>query len=81
MPAWLITLIKFAISYFGPTALSWLKDKLVQKFPDWAQVIEDLIRDLSSPSKSNSAARKKALKAHAALCTVGCAPELKNEEN
>lgn len=56
--------------------LGWLKDWLMAKYPEWAQIIEKLIADLNDPTKSNSASRKAAIKA----CEgVGCAPDLKRD--
>lgn len=74
MPAWLLAIVKMLIQYGGPMALSWALSWLKAKYPEWAKVIEDLIKELQNPEVSNSAARKKAIK----RCDgIGCAPDLK----
>lgn len=71
MPGWVIAIIKLAIQFGGPLALSALKKWLETKYPDIAQIIEELIGGIKNPDVPNKVARANAKECFGVACQTG----------
>lgn len=79
IPSWLWIVIQLAIKIGSPYLLGLIHKWMLSLPEEVRLIIEALIHDIRNPEVSTPAAKEAAL-ASLKKCTVGCAPELKNDK-